>query len=172
MKDITLHPSLLNALKTLIEDDFVVSNLVDAYLTQPNCKHTAKKPARQFVYRNMLRMIREGLLERKESNSRWPLYRVTDRFKAKYSNAIAIQPQGGSSETSGDNVIALKKRLGKYKTEMLCAIGEAEEYRKLRIEIPDLKRDIESLHNESSERSSILLGKIKALEILITRHER
>lgn len=51
---------------------------------------------------------------------------------------------------------------------MLCALGEAEEYESLCKELPELSEEAQSLYSEARERSALLLGKIKALESLLS----
>mgnify|MGYP000421597993 CR=1 FL=1 len=51
---------------------------------------------------------------------------------------------------------------------MLCAVGEAEEYHALCSAHPGLKTQAQELYNRARERSAILLGKVKALETLLS----
>ena len=51
---------------------------------------------------------------------------------------------------------------------MLCAMGEAEEYSELCAVHPELCDKAQPLYNDARERSGKLLGKVKALEKLLT----
>ena len=55
---------------------------------------------------------------------------------------------------------------------MLCAMGEAEEYSALCHEHPDLQEQAQTLYNQARDRSALLLGKVKALENLISQQTR
>ncbi|MCG8316933.1 MAG: hypothetical protein MI976_27265 [Pseudomonadales bacterium] len=167
MKRIRIHHSLLDALRTFASKEFTVAELTQAYLSAPGCKHQTHKPARQFVYRNMLRMMSRGLLEKIESNSRWPTYKTTSSFEVDFGQRLDA-PRVVSAKSPQDEI---KERLAKYKSDMLCAVGETEEYSDICNDIPSLREETQELYNESRERGAILLGKIKALEELLGRYE-
>lgn len=177
MTDIKLKPPLLNALKTLKQQDFTVATLVEVYLAQPDSIHTDKKPAWQFVYRNMQRLMRAGVMMKDESQPGWPLYTVTVDLDHGVRQVAATKPAkpviDSAQKTQSRNTSALdalQERLGQYQSDMLCAMGEAEEYRQVSEQWPELLNNASSLYHDSRERSAILLGKIRALETVIARH--
>jgi DNA polymerase-1 len=55
---------------------------------------------------------------------------------------------------------------------LLTAMGETEEYDAIYKEIPEMRVQIQSLYNDSRDRCSKLLGKVKALENLISLSAR
>jgi hypothetical protein len=178
MNDIHIKPELLRVLKALADKDFTVAEVTQAYLKSPLSPHESKKSARQFVYRNMLRLIKAGLMEKLPNNDGWPRYRLFAKFTdvADLPNVEPGKPvelPGTASETvSNQNelpVEALKERLGKHKSDMLYAMGEAEEYSALCEELPELRTKAQELYNQARERSAMLLGKIKALESLLSQ---
>ena len=167
MSNVRIKPELLHVLKHLRQESFTVAQLTQAYLNNPKCQHFSKKAARQYVYRNMVRMMNEGLMERRSSDEGWPHYRLRSKFKqmkevsdenrdtpGQQPNLIACKPV--DINTSSANI--LKERLSKHRSEMLCAMGEAEEYSELCNEYPELCEEAQGLYNDARERSAMLLG--------------
>lgn len=174
MNRINIKLELCHTLSGLYGKSFTVAELTKEYLDSPECLHKGKKSARQFVYRNMLRMIKTQLMERLPDDGGWPRYQLTERFQFdKLPNPTNAQPQSHVSEPNEaiahaeKPAKALRERLSKHRSDMLCALGEAEEYQTLCKEVPELSSEAQALYNEARERSSILLGKIKALENLL-----
>ena len=182
MNRITIKPELLHVLCHLSVESFTVADLTKAYLGDPDSRHKNKKPARQFIYRNMIRMIKAGLMERINVDGGWPHYSLTKQFHKCYQatatkNKTLDLKQGLSPPQKLKNetitvINPLKERLGKHRTDMLCALGEAEEYNELCSEFPNLSSETQVLYNEARERSTMLLGKIKALESLLCQQMR
>ncbi|MFT6653313.1 MAG: hypothetical protein ACJAWI_000053, partial [Marinomonas primoryensis] len=59
--------------------------------------------------------------------------------------------------------------LKKHKLELLTTISEAEEYEALSSQLPSRRKDLQELYNDARNRYSKTLGKVKALESLISR---
>ena len=173
MKSLTVKSGLVSALSTLAHREFTVHDLTEAYLNNPACLHSSKKAARQFVYRNMLRLINNGELTRVVVESGWPLYRLTTRFRALGEvPAIAAAPPATPEKATveKDNPRqSLQERLNRHKLEMLSAMGETEEYDAICSEMPELRNDVQPLYNQSRDKCSKLLGRVKALESLLAR---
>lgn len=176
-----MKPELLHALNEFQGDSFTVAELTTHYLEHPESLHKGKKPARQFIYRNMVRMMKTGLMEKLPDDGGWPKYQLTQKFR---SNQIRTTNREASPSTSPQKaaanktppppskkpVAALRERLSKHRSDMLCALGEAEEYESLCKELPEFNEEAQSLYSEARERSALLLGKIKALESLLSSH--
>lgn len=177
MKSLTVKSGLLSALSTLVNREFTVHDLTEAYLNDPACLHSSKKAARQFVYRNMLRLIDNGNLTRVVVEGGWPLYRLTPQFFTKSSKPSVLTPTVAAPEappikapTSKHNPRQnLQERLNQHKLEMLSAMGETEEYDAICSEMPELRDDVQPLYNQSRDKCSKLLGRVKALESLLAR---
>lgn len=178
MQDIHAQPALRKALQLIHQEPFTVAQFTRAYLDQPASPHTTQKAARQFVYRNILRLIRAGQLEKVPTSKGWPHYRVTDAYKESFASQITsvdeqTEPSTQSVAPPIKTVIGtLQRRLSQHKSDMLCAMGEAEEYSALCHEHPDLQEQAQELYNQARDRSAILLGKVKALESLLHQHAR
>lgn len=175
MQPLRLQPALARALQQLHQSPFTVALLTQTYLEQPNQAHSSPKAARQFVYRNMLRLLRVGWLEKMPAKRKgWPHYRTTDSFISSLpphlQNITTEQsPTRSSVSTTPPAVSVLQKRLSQHKSDMLCAMGEAEEYSALCEEHPELRTQAQALYNQARDRSALLLGKVKALESLLAQ---
>ncbi|WP_191966421.1 hypothetical protein [Cellvibrio sp. KY-YJ-3] len=173
MKSLTVKSGLLSALSTLVNREFTVHDLTEAYLNDPACLHGSKKAARQFVYRNMLRLINTEELTRVVVESGWPLYRLTPRFRVSGGTpVITVAPLATHDKATApkDNPRqSLQARLNRHKLEMLSAMGETEEYDSICSEMPELRDDVQPLYNQSRDKCSKLLGRVKALESLLAR---
>jgi hypothetical protein len=177
MKSLTVKSGLLSALSKLVDREFTVHGLTEAYLNDPACLHSSKKAARQFVYRNMLRLIDNGELTRVVVDGGWPLYRLTPRFKALGEAPTVAVPEMAPEIVVPEKAAlakdtprqSLQERLNRHKLEMLSAMGETEEYDAICNEIPELRDDVQPLYNQSRDKCSKLLGRVKALESLLAR---
>lgn len=173
MKSFKTKPDFCNVLKNLSVDQFTVDDLTKAYLNSPDTIHHSKKAARQFVYRNMQRLMESGDLIRLPVTHGWPQYTLTEKFHSKKSPVkIKNETQSSPAIEKPDSSQQLKERLNQYKLDMLTAMGETEEYGAICLSLPELKDDVQPLYNESRDRCSKLLGRVKALESLLSMESR
>lgn len=181
MSMIQMKPELLHALNEIQGESFTVAELTTHYLEHPESLHKSKKPARQFIYRNMVRMMKSGLMEKLPDDGGWPKYRLTQKFRSPQPGTRSKESSSTPSSQTvavdktqpappGKPVAALRERLSKHRSDMLCALGEVEEYESLCKELPEFSEEAQSLYSEARERSALLLGKIKALESLLSSH--
>ncbi|WP_460049374.1 hypothetical protein [Sessilibacter sp. MAH2] len=179
MSMIHIKPELLHALNEIQGESFTVAELTTHYLEHPESLHKGKKPARQFIYRNIVRMINTGFMEKLPDNGGWPKYRLTQKFRSHRSGltekeALTSLPSKPNTSVKIQSappskpITALRERLNKHRSDMLCALGEAEEYESLCKELLELSEEAQALYSEARERSALLLGKIKALESLLS----
>ena len=173
MKEIPFKSELLNVLKDINKISFTVDELTQAYLNHASSRHSVKKAARQFVYRNMQRLMKSGHMERLNADGRWPRYALTPLFLSSVKSTpseSALEKESRLSELRSqfkDPIDGLKERLKVHQAEVLTAMGEMEEYEAICEEMPDLREVAQPRYNESRERCSRLLGRVKALESLL-----
>jgi hypothetical protein len=174
MERFTVKSKLLTVLNKQTIKSFTVDDLTEAYLKDPVSVHTSKKSARQFVYRNMLRLIKSGDLERLIVDQGWPLYALTKPFTGKIQTSkVTVHTDViEAQDAKADPAQSLKDKLNLYKLDMLSAMGETEEYNAICSEIPELRDEVQPLYNASRDRFSKLLGRVKALESLLVTDTR
>lgn len=165
----SISSNLFAVLRQFEGTTFTVAQLTDAYMTAPDSMHESKKAARQFVYRNMLRLIETGALERVSSGRHRPVYRTTEALHTtqetdslpKEAASVNIRPTDTPSRDK------LRERLNSHKVEMLTAMGEAEELDAICNEWPNMRTEVQERYNQAKDRCSKLLGRVKALEDLL-----
>tara|TARA_R110002050_G_scaffold223602_3_gene359465 strand:+ start:18 stop:557 length:540 start_codon:yes stop_codon:yes gene_type:complete len=175
MKDIHIKDALLHVLRNMSDSPFTVAQLTQKYLKHPECQHADKKSARQYVYRKMVRMITLDHMMKLSDNTGWPRYQLTSRFLHATVNLEATSNEVQNTAVTKQPISpvlplehALKEKLSRYRSDMLCALGESEEYSAICNEHPDLCKNAQALYNEARERSAMLLGKMKALENMLS----
>ncbi|MEZ9822166.1 response regulator [Shewanella sp. 10N.286.45.A1] len=157
-------------------DDFNVTQMRDAYLAMSS---TVKEPieARKYIYRQILRLVKKGLLLKKGTkNSKTLVYQKSELFfNAKFivkSTAVTTANQAKPTAAITSNTIQqLEERLKESEVDLLTSIGESEEYMRLYQSFPEMKAHLESQYLQARENSSKLLGQIKAIKSVLS-HQR
>lgn len=167
---ITLDEDLRSILLTGSFDNFTVLELRGAYLAKVNNPSLDKVEARRYVYRHILRLEKKGLLVRKESSKQDRTYYsktaefTDDKFKIQSKSCANTNPVTRASDRVSQK---LKEKLIRYRSELLIALGETEEYKSLHEEFPDLKQELQQRYDSSRDHCSKIHGRIKAIESLI-----
>ena len=168
-------------LNTILQDEsfnnFHVTQLRDAYLAGSS---PAQDPveARKYVYRQILRLVKKGLLLKKGTkNSKRVVYQKSELFYK--TNFIVQSTTEGKvnrpkTVTIGTNtaVQQLEKRLKETEVDLLTSIGESEEYMRLYQSFPEMKAHLESQYLQARENSSKLLGQIKAIKSVLAHQQK
>ncbi len=169
---IKLDAGLNSVLSRSDFDNFTVLEFRDAYLKIVDGKTMNKLEARLFVYRNVLRLLKKGFLKRIDAEDK---RKIKYLKTVKFHEASLVNDEEPSSvneygeQTSGDRGLLnkLTEKLQRYKLEMLSHVGESEEYKSLYSEFPQMKEVLQERYNNARDESSKLLGRVKALEMLI-----
>ena len=156
-------------------DHFSAIEIRTAYLiVEPDCKLSASE-ARRFVYAELIKLVKRGWLKKSTSKKKG----ITSFVKTELFNMnsqIRLQPKGIvnielKKNVDVENMKELTCRLQDYKNDLLEGLGEAEEYRALRNQFPDMHNELQPKYNSIREANSRLMGKIKAVETLIENRE-
>ncbi len=172
MTPIRIKPELLSLLITIGKDSFSTSELTKAYRELPNCSLLSSRAINQYIRRNISRLEKKGMLSRTPtSKSSRPRFRLTDQFRPEYYivGEPHCLPSHGQHEVENDFVDDLRKKLHHYKIELLTAMGEVEEYDEITKQMPLKRAFIQDLYNEARDHCSKLLGKIRAIESIISK---
>lgn len=168
-----------NVLNSMNFNVFTIATLRDLFDT--SCAHLDAIPdnrIHQRMYRLTQRLISQGVLvqvsssknKREKTYKKTPLFAETEflvRGKKKVEEQqpktmVTSDRRSGSFDTGISE--QLKNRIRVYQVDLLTSIGESEEYKRLGHEYPGLKQKLEPSYLDARERSSRLLGQIKALE--------
>lgn len=170
MPNLSISRELLAALQKFpVKTTFSVAELTQAYMAEPGDVHTSKKAARQFVYRNMTRLLKNGTLEQVRNGRRWPSYQLSTAVVSKAASSVPPTTTVVPKAIAGERFEKLRERLNLHKVEMLTAMGEAEEYNSICVELPEMRSEVQERYNQARDRCSKLLGKVKALESLLAQ---
>lgn len=146
-----------------------MDQITKMYLLEGGGDHDTKKSARQFIYRTILRLIKSGEMAKLDGNKGWPKYKLTEKFQLRLSPSVnppSTPPTYRAQNASSHQ--GLTERLNTHKMELLTAMGEVEEYDAICKDMPNLKDEIQSLYDDSRDRCSKILGRVKALESLLS----
>ena len=152
-------------------DHFSTLEVRSAYLTLNSDKSIEPSEARRFVYSELLKLLKKGWLRKSTSKKKaLTTFVKTDEFDPNGIIVSKKEPESANQgavddpiETIGDKLV---ERLASYKNDLLSGLGEAEEYKRLCKQFPDLHSTLQPKYNQVREHNSKLLGSIKAIENL------
>lgn len=181
MRKLKISQRLYEALVNKAMNHFTILELRDAcFVHSISNVSTGRMKAYKTAYRQVERLVSKGILAKTKPNDGSVRYGKTEAF---YCTEFAIRkvPTGGSRNISDATVLggndgasqAMKEQLSalarSYQVDLLTCIGESEEYIRLYSDFPALKAQLEPQYHEARERSSKLLGKIKALDTVLAQ---
>ena len=169
MKQRKFKKEVIDTFQLLAGKTFTIGQALDVYMSTPSKIHSESKSARQFVHRNILRFMATGDIVQVKADGRAYKYRITEQFSARIAESSNTDVAVNNGKQNPHNALGknLTERLHQHKLRLLTAIGEAEEYDAIYKELPEIGAQIQELYNESRDRCSKLLGKVKAIENLI-----
>lgn len=173
-KQTNLDPGLLKILLDSEINNFSIMELRDIYAERiglGSCSN--RSDLRKWLYRRLSHLVRKGLLVLSQpDNGEKALYRKSDNFLSEFRSAQSETPLPVLSlETTRDKsfLTTLRTRLSQYQVDMLACTGECTEYQQIVEEFPQLKDSVEPMYRRARERSSELLGKLRAINNLLQR---
>jgi len=157
-KSIHIEPTLLKVLREQSRTPFTAAELTTAYRAKCDEHGRNERASRQFVSRNMTRLVKNGVVRYTEAPSgSKALYEFTGFTEAKTPERPARH----------EVIRILRERLHQHRVELLTAMGETEEYDALCACTPELRTTVQAHYNEARDRTSKLVGRVRALESLI-----
>ena len=176
MRKIKIKPELLSLLTSEAFTRFSSQALIAAYKKLPTSAHLNQRQVQQFIFRNLDRLTWAGLVTKdNEGKHKHAEYRLTEKFTpSHYSigtphSKVSVNEAKEDIKTLIDPLIELREQLGTHKLELLTTIAETEEYEALCQQLPSKQPEIQELYNDARNRYSKTLGKVKAIEALISR---
>ena len=157
-------------------DHFSALEIRTAYLLLSEDDALTAVEARKKVYAQLLKLVRKGWLRKHISEKKSTAYYIkTELFMIdhyEYANSISYitsYKQENEIHTCDEALGDLYAKLNDYKSDLIEGLGEVEEYRTIRTELPELHDNLTLFYNNARESNSRLLGKIKAIETLISK---
>ncbi|WP_444993851.1 hypothetical protein [Aliikangiella sp. IMCC44359] len=171
---ITIDKYLYEVLKERAQQSFTVVQMRDSYLTK---LPTAISPddARKAIYRQLLRLVKAGVLTKHpKSNPQQSTYRVVNNFvrmdfKFTIPSHQRVYNDKNTTKTKRRSPPSrFEEQLRQYQVDLLSSIAESEEYKRLYTVNPELKALLEAQYHQARDKSSKLLGQIKAIKTVIS----
>jgi hypothetical protein len=160
---------------------FTIRALRDAYAKHLVGMTFSSSDLRRYVYEQVRRMLRVGwVIQDKRRLKRGQVYHlqpIPENLRLKpidngyesrakpMSKQMQVPTRSLDLERPGVDVTEhLKSILKEIRLDFLSSMGEAERYKQLLDEMPHLKDQMESEYFEARDRSSRLLGHLRAVE--------
>ncbi|MCL1078616.1 hypothetical protein D5R81_11950 [Parashewanella spongiae] len=154
-------------------DYFTAIEMRSAFLALSDDKNLDPDATRRFVYTQLTKLVKnEWLIKSVSEGRKITSYIKTEKFDvdAIITKPLTIVNTNKTTQKSDESNLSktLNKRRNDYKDSLLIGLGEADEYKTLYGQFPDLQSKLQPKYNEVRERNSKLLGKIKAVENLLS----
>ncbi|MDH4559704.1 hypothetical protein DM872_14030 [Pseudomonas taiwanensis] len=156
---------------------FTTRDLRDAYAKRLEGMTFRLGNVRRYVYKQIRRMLRVGwLVLDEERRTRGQVYHlqpipahlqlelVDNGFENSLSEPRQAPPVLEPPRPSFDAEQHLETLLKEIRLDFLSAMGEAERFKQLLDDMPDLREKVEGEYLEAMDRSSRLLGHLRAVE--------
>lgn len=166
---------LIELLRKQLDTPFSTTSIRDLYVLQiPEGQRPGRNQLRKHIYKELLRLESAKVIER-HGGSTGRGCKFT--FRPEHSS-VELEARPSPFETSDPHVEspmdvktqrALQEELSQRRIELVASIGEAEEYQRLYNKYPALRGAVKEQYLESREKSTKLLGQLRAVESVITK---
>ena len=131
---------------------------------------------RRYVYAELLKLVKRGWLRKSISNKKGiTSFIKTEKFDGSAFEVTQRENSCNPQNTTNENVSSVNaeliERLHIYKSNLLTGLGEAQEYKKLCEQYPNMHKELQPKYNTVRENNSRLLGQIKAIETIIPQKQ-
>ncbi len=180
----TLSPPFYQILVVQSLDHFTVKVLRDSYIKFMGVPEgdAERRDAYRKVYRQVVRLQRNDLVEKVPNTGGAVKYRKTPKFhetlfvENRQEEPCDEKPMDGvlspNAMTNSHVLSELQLKAHNYQVDLLTAIGETEEYQRLAKEFPSIQSLFDADYREAREKSSKLLGQLKAIQTVIMQHSQ
>jgi hypothetical protein len=152
-------------------DHFSALELRTAYLVVDTECNLSRSETRRFVYAELVKLVNRGWLKKVTSTKKGITnYVKTELFNLNSKIVSPLKTINSCIPVKTSQIGSIQElncRLQDYKNDLLEGLGEADEYRALRNEFPNMHDELQPKYNSIRESNSRLLGKIKAIETLM-----
>lgn len=163
---------------------FTTRELRDAYAKHLEGTNFRLADVRRYVYEQIRRLLRAGwLVADKESRKRGQVYHLSltpphlqlelidngfeNRFKQAHIEKLTLstpEPSAKPASKSSDTQTYLEGLLKEIQLDFLSSMGETERYKQILEDMPHLEEQVSSGYQGAKDRSSRLLGHLRAVE--------
>lgn len=161
-----MNEDLQDLIAQFKDREFTIPLLRDTYLETSADKSRSIKAVQHSIYKALLKLEAKGEITRmpkKFGRTDAYIWNVTSAQRDLDSEATTAKKQPQTT-TIRDHHLLLSTRLTRHKSDLIAAVGEADEYEALCAEFPELASELQLRYNATRDTISTLLGKIRALE--------
>ena len=172
-KRIRVDQVLLHLIKQLGNSPFSTTEIRDLYAAQISRPQNLDRGSlRKHIYKQLLRLESAGLLKRHHGETGRGCKFIYRGVPKGIFVQVKPSPYGHSVEDTEflmdqNTVRDLREELSTRKAELMASIGEAEEYQRLYNKFPALQDIVRTQYLESRDRSTKLLGQLRAVETVL-----
>ncbi|WP_283129802.1 hypothetical protein [Enterovibrio norvegicus] len=171
---VAINEHIFNLLIKKGLDHFSVTDLRDELMNE-NQDLGDGSEARKFVYRQLLRLVEKGYLEKTSRTSGKMAYRKTELFfKTTFKPRLSRKKISKASreELSSENAFSaiLKSELARYEAELSITLREMDKYQSLMSSYPEQAEFISKFFVDARERAKDLQGDIEAVNNLVMHY--
>lgn len=172
-KKIKIDSLLLMLIKENLSNGFSTISIRDEYLKR-SINPTCAKEAIKYIYRQVRKLTNLGVLIKDgDKYSQKAIYLPSSTFdQAEFSSIMSLGRSNflrvNTVKKQKSCVYKLENILKEYKVGMLSAISESEEYIRLSNQFPEMTPVLKEKHQIASDKSYSLLGKITAIQAVIS----
>jgi hypothetical protein len=172
-KQIRVDQLLLQLIKQLGDSPFSTTEIRDLYAAQiSHPQKLDRSSLRKHIYRELLRLESAGVLKRHHGETGRGCKFIYRGVPEGISFEVKPSPFGqldedNESTMDPNTVKGLREELSTRKVELMASIGEAEEYQRLYNKFPALQKVVKTQYLESRDRSTKLLGQLRAVETVL-----
>lgn len=160
---------------------FTTREIRDAYAQHLDPGSFRLSDLRRYVYEQIRRLLRAGWVardqERRQRGQVYHLLETPERLNLVLMDSgfaeicptafAATQAPSAIGLKDVNSISRLEQQLKEIRLDFLSSIGETERYKQLFVEMPHIKDRIENEYFEARDRSSKLLGHVRALENIL-----
>lgn len=175
LKSLKVDRTLIELLRKQADTPFSTTDLRDLYMLQiSEGQRPGRNQLRKYIYRELLRLESVKLVKRHHGSTGrgckflFCAERSSTELEAKPS-PFENHVDNAESAMDGETQRALQEELSQRRVELVASIGEAEEYQRLYNKYPALRVAVKEQYLESRERSTKLLGQLRAVESVIIK---
>lgn len=175
LQSLQVDKTLIDLLRKQSDTPFSTTDIRDLYVFQiPEGQRPGRNQLRKHIYRELLRLESAKLVERHEGSTGRGCKFI---FSPEHSS-VELEPKSSPFESRDhqaelamdvETQRALQEELSQRRVELIASIGEAEEYQRLYNRYPALRGAVKEQYLESRERSTKILGQLRAVESVITK---
>lgn len=143
---------------------FTVTQLHECYIAENASEDTSPKSTRQFVYRNLIKLEKSGLVTQLEGKKGRAIH---------YKYCKKRTEENKAEKSCGDEgfINSIRHNLKQCKLDFLTYTGEAEALKKLTPEGHSFSDLLGRKYNEALDNSAKKLGEVRVLEGLLREIE-